>query len=89
MSIRITPKAVKQLSKCAKFDQVAIARKIRKILLSDKSGGIIKVKGYDNLFRVRVGNYRIVFQMKGLIYIIVLVGHRKDVYKVFKQMNVM
>lgn len=44
-----------------------------------------KIKGKDNHFRIRVGDYRIVYtpQNDRLIVRIIRVGHRKDVYKFF------
>ena len=44
-----------------------------------------KIRGKDNHFRIRVGDYRIVYtpQNEKLIIRIIRVGHRKDVYKFF------
>ncbi len=42
-----------------------------------------KLKGVKNLFRTRVGDYRIIFEIKDreLIIQIVHVGDRKEIYK--------
>lgn len=44
-----------------------------------------KIRGKDNHYRVRVGDYRIVYTPKEslLVIRIIRVGHRKDVYKFF------
>ena len=44
-----------------------------------------KIKGKDNHYRIRVGDYRVVYtpQNEKLIIRIIRVGHRKDVYKFF------
>jgi len=42
----------------------------------------LKGKEYKALYRLRVGNYRIVYQRKDdvLLILIVRIGHRKEVY---------
>ena len=41
-----------------------------------------KLKGFDALYRLRVGDYRVLYEIarKELYVTIVRVGHRKDVY---------
>jgi mRNA interferase RelE/StbE len=45
--------------------------------------GYIKLKGADNLFRIRVGPYRIIYTIQDdkLIVLVLEIGDRKDVYK--------
>lgn len=45
--------------------------------------GYIKLKGADNLFRVRVGPYRIIYTIQDdkLIVLVLEIGDRKNVYK--------
>jgi mRNA interferase RelE/StbE len=42
-----------------------------------------KLKGAESLYRVRVGDYRIVYEVRGAVLLIVIIkiGHRKDVYR--------
>lgn len=44
-----------------------------------------KIKGSSNVYRIRQGNYRIVYQVyeSELIVIVIRVRHRKDAYKGF------
>ena len=44
---------------------------------------IKKLKGIDALYRLRVGDYRVLYDIEGinLSILIVRVGHRKDVYE--------
>ena len=44
--------------------------------------GAIKLKGW-NLYRIRVGDYRILYTIndKDKIIEIIAIGHRKDIYK--------
>lgn len=45
--------------------------------------GSKKIKGSNNIYRIRQGTYRIVYQVykKGLIVLIIRVRHRRDVYR--------
>jgi len=45
--------------------------------------GAKKIQGYEELYRIRIGKYRIIYEVAKRICIItvVMVGHRKDVYK--------
>jgi len=45
--------------------------------------GCRKIAGVAGLWRIRVGNYRIVYQIreKELLVLVIKVGHRKDVYR--------
>lgn len=45
--------------------------------------GHIKLKGSENLFRVRVGPYRIIYTIQDdkLIVLVLEIGDRKDIYK--------
>lgn len=45
--------------------------------------GYIKLKGSDDIFRVRVGSYRIIYTIQDemLIVLVLEIGDRKDVYK--------
>ncbi len=44
-----------------------------------------KIQGREHFYRIRVGNYRIVYTLKKsiLIIFIIRIGHRKDIYKFF------
>ncbi len=43
--------------------------------------GVEKLKGYERLYRIRVGDYRIVYEIAGEDVTIIAVSHRKDVYR--------
>jgi mRNA interferase RelE/StbE len=45
--------------------------------------GCKKLKGFTNLWRVRVGDYRIVYSIEDVIMLVDVreIGHRKDIYK--------
>lgn len=79
MKIVISPRAEKQLKKIPKADQIAVARKIRLlVLLSAVSEE--KLSGFKNIYRVRIGDYRLVYRKTEKEIYIILIGHRKDIY---------
>ncbi len=47
--------------------------------------GSKKMKGYEKLYRIRVGQYRVVYEVAAEIRIIAIIriGHRKDIYRFF------
>lgn len=42
-----------------------------------------KMKGADSLYRVRVGDYRVVYEIRKrrLVVVVVKIGNRRDVYR--------
>lgn len=44
---------------------------------------IKKIRGGEDLYRVRVGDYRMVYTVKNkvLLIVVIKIGHRKDIYR--------
>jgi len=85
MKIIISSRAEKELRKISKIDQIAIIRKIRSIKDSSTILNEEKLSGYKNIFRVRIGQYRVVYRKSINEIYIILIGHRKDIYHLLKQ----
>lgn len=85
MRVILSPRAERQLKKLSKVNQIIIAKKIRE-LGSKKTSGEEKLKGYQNIFRVRIGDLRIVYKSTKKEIYIVLIGHRKDIYKLLSRL---
>lgn len=86
MKIILSPRAKKEFKKLPKTIQIIIAKKIR---LVGKSGIVLgnqKLKGYKNIFRLRLGNYRLVLRYSKKITYIITIRHKKDVYKTLKSL---
>ena len=45
--------------------------------------GVKKIEGKENLYRIRVGDYRVIYEVqdKVLLVLVVKLGDRKDIYK--------
>ena len=81
--VEITRTAEKQLKKIDKSFQSKIVKLILSLANNPYPSGCKQLVGYHDLFRIRVGNYRIIYSVenKKLIIIILKLGHRKDIYK--------
>ena len=57
--------------------------KIKSLEVNPRPGNIEPIKGTKGLFRIRTGNYRIVYKIldKKLLVLVARVNDRKDVYK--------
>jgi len=80
----ITPKAVqKQLDALANDIYERIAAKIMQLAIDPRPDGVVKIKGADNEYRIRIGNYRVRYEIddEDLIILLLQCKHRKDVYR--------
>ena len=80
--IEVKPQAEKALAKIPKPYQRRIANAIDGLASSPRPSGCVKLAGTQDAYRIRIGDYRIVYEIvdKVLIVYIVRVAHRKDVY---------
>ena len=48
-----------------------------------RPSGCVKLAGEPDLYRIRVGDYRVVYQVKdtALIVLVLSIGHRRDIYR--------
>jgi len=81
MKLILSPRAEKQLRKVSKVNQVILGEKIRSLKDSKRSIKEEQLKGYKRIFRVRVGDYRIVYRRSPEEIYVVLIAHRSEIYK--------
>lgn len=81
--IEFASNADKQFRALEKSTQLRLARRINLLANEPRPQGIKKLTGEEDLYRIRVGDYRIVYQIqdKKLLVLIVRVGHRSEVYR--------
>ena len=80
--IFIRRKAQKQLAKLPANDYKKVKQTILNLAYEPRPAGSLKLKGRDG-WRVRQGNYRIIYEIKDneLIITVIDIGHRKDIYR--------
>jgi mRNA interferase RelE/StbE len=83
-SLFIKPSAGKELGAVgSKADRLRIVGRIRGLAKQPRPQGSEKLAGYDDRYRVRQGNYRIVYAIDDNVAQVTIfkIGHRKDVYR--------
>ena len=77
--INFKPTSVKDLKKIDKKNQKVIINKIEK--MSDNlTGDIKKLTNFTPEYRLRIGDYRVLFEIEGNNIIIYRIKHRKESY---------
>jgi mRNA interferase RelE/StbE len=81
-TISFKPSAVKQLERLPKSVQRRIVSAIEELADDPRPAGCVKLLGQENLWRIRVGSYRVVYSIDddNLEVMILRIVHRKDVY---------
>ena len=81
--IEVKPQAEKALAKIPNPHKRRIVKAIDGLAREPRPAGSVKLSGADDAYRVRVGDYRIVYEIVDMVLIvyIVRVAHRKDAYR--------
>ena len=63
--------------------QKRIVRALEILAGNPRPPGVVKMAGDDDLWRVRVGDFRIVYEIHDdvLLVLVLRIGHRGDVYR--------
>ena len=80
-SIEIKKSAAKEIEKLPKTMMLRVLEKIKNLSSEPRSLGCKKLSG-DEKYRIRVGNYRILYSVEDdiLVVYVVKVGHRREIY---------
>lgn len=81
--VEISGTAEKQLRKLRIEDRRRVAHALVGLGHDPHPQGSRKLSGYTDVFRIRIGVFRVLYSVEGrrLIVIILKIGHRKDVYR--------
>lgn len=81
-SLFLKKSAMRELEDIPKADLVRVVERMRSLADDPRSPGAEKLSGQER-YRVRQGNYRIVYsiQDKELTIWVVKIGHRREVYR--------
>ncbi|WP_448572589.1 type II toxin-antitoxin system RelE family toxin [Trichothermofontia sp.] len=81
----VTPKPVqKQLDNLPNEVRQRVVDKILFLCENPRPSGVKKLKGFDNEYRIRVGDYRIRYEIDDEAFLVIILNcrHRKDVYRI-------
>lgn len=81
--VKITSKAQKELKKVSNPYQHKIILAIKELAINPMPTGVKKLQGKINQYRVRVADYRIIYEVHGgeMIILVVKIAHRQSVYR--------
>ena len=81
--IRISRRAAKSLAAIERRDQQRIRAAIELLAETPRPPACVVMSGEDSVYRVRVGDYRIVYEVIDAVLVIhvVRIGHRREVYR--------
>ncbi|MGJ9402215.1 type II toxin-antitoxin system RelE family toxin [Arthrobacter sp. KK5.5] len=82
-SISYVPSVAKTIRKLDKPTARRLLDAIGGLASDPRPPGCIQLKGGDGEFRIRVGDYRIVYDVQDdeLVVLVLRVGHRREVYR--------
>ena len=82
-NVVIKATAQKQILRLPKIYYTKIKKAILRLADEPRPHGCKKLTGHDNIYRIRIGIYRVVYSIEDdqLIVFIFDVEHRKDAYK--------
>lgn len=82
-SVEISATAERQIRKLGAQDRLRVLRAITDLADAPRPPGCRKLRGYDDVFRIRVGRFRVLYSIEDqrLVVIILKVGDRREVYR--------
>jgi mRNA interferase RelE/StbE len=81
--VEISPRAAKQIRALSRQAQVRISAALGKLQTDPRPPECKRLTGSDGLYRIRVGDYRIVYSIEDdvLLVLVATIGHPSDVYR--------
>jgi mRNA interferase RelE/StbE len=85
-TVIIDKRAQKEIKKLSPKIRLQIADKLKLLEQNPRTYGASKLTNKDNLYRIRSGQFRIIYQIqdKKCIVLVIAIGDRKDVYQKLK-----
>ena len=82
-SVDILPAAIRALGRLEVITKNRLGKAIDKLAENPRPSGAKKLKGRINRWRIRVGDYRVIYDIedKELRVLVVMLGHRREVYR--------
>jgi mRNA interferase RelE/StbE len=82
-TVEFAPSVDRALRRLPEAVQRRIVRAVEALSHDPRHTGSVKLSGEDNLWRIRVGQYRVIYTIHDdrLAVLVVRVAHRKDAYR--------
>ena len=82
-AVEFLPSAQRELAALPKDIQRRIANRIDALREDPRPPGSKQLQGAERFYRLRVGDYRVIYSVESrrLVIVVVKVGHRRDVYR--------
>ncbi len=82
-TIEFAASALREFNALERATQRRIATRIDALASNPFPAGVKKLQGKTDLYRIRIGDYRVLYRVDGkrVLIVILKVGHRRDVYR--------
>jgi mRNA interferase RelE/StbE len=81
--IQLSGRAERQLKKLTPSSQAFIGTAIDALGTEPRPPGVKKLKGEENAYRIRIRDYRIIYEIRDqeLLILVIKIGHRREIYQ--------
>ncbi len=81
--VELVPAAKRTIDRLDPTIRKRILRSLVKLEIDPYAAGATKLTGADTLFRIRVGDWRVIYDVLDdrLVVLVVKIGHRREVYR--------
>jgi mRNA interferase RelE/StbE len=82
-TLQFKPAALRQMAKLPRDLQKRIALRVESLRELPFPPGCKKFHGEPYTWRIRVGDYRVIYQVQAgaLLVLVVMIGHRREIYR--------
>lgn len=81
--VELVPSAARAFRNFDRAVQRRLAKRIDALAHEPRPAGVEKLRGTRSRYRVRTGDYRIIYEVEDdlLLVLVVRIGHRREVYR--------
>lgn len=81
--VRYDPKAIKELAKIGKPNARRVIKAVDSLSTEPRPAGARPLVGFSDLWRIRVGDYRVIYTIKNkeLVILVLRIAHRSSIYR--------